>query len=151
MAQWNEHYTDLFDNPSAVDESVINGLPQKGIIAGKMTDPTINEIKFTIKEVNTGKAPGLDGIPVELLHFGGDNVVIKILALIIAVWNGDPTPQDWVDAIVLSLYKGKCSKSNCGDHRGISFLGAVGKDLVELTDKVDLPWCHTVIQWGFSA
>ena len=97
MARWTEHYTDLFDNPSSVDESVINGLPQKGIIAGKMTVPNIDEIKFTNNEVNTGKAPGLDGIPVELLRFGGDNVSLKIHAFIIAVWNGDPTPQSSMD------------------------------------------------------
>ena len=30
-----------------------------------MDQPTISEIRRTIKEVNTGKAPGLDGIPVE--------------------------------------------------------------------------------------
>ena len=29
MARRTEHFTDLFDNPSANDESVINGLPQE--------------------------------------------------------------------------------------------------------------------------
>ena len=27
MARWTEHFTDLFDNPSATDQSVINGFP----------------------------------------------------------------------------------------------------------------------------
>ena len=68
MARWTEHFTDLFDNPSATDESVINGLPQKEILKEMMADPTFDEVKSTIEEVNTGKAPGLDGIPVELLR-----------------------------------------------------------------------------------
>ena len=78
MARRTEHFTDLFDNPSATDESVINGLP-KEILKEMMADPTFDEVKSTIEEVNTGKAPGLDGIPVELLRCGGDNIATAVL------------------------------------------------------------------------
>ena len=90
MAPWTEHFTDLFDNPSATDESVINGLPQKQILTKMMTDPTFDEVKSTIEEVNTGKAPGLDGIPVELLRCGGDNIATAVYTFILSVWHGDP-------------------------------------------------------------
>ena len=48
-----------------------------------MADPTFDEVKSTIEEVNTGKAPGLDGIPVELLRCGGDNIAtaVKLLSV----------------------------------------------------------------------
>ena len=127
MARWTEHFTDLFDNTSATDESVINGLPQKEILKEMMADSTFDEVKSTIKEVNTGKVSGLDSIPVELLRCGGDNIATAAYTFIIGVWHGDPVPQDWVDAIMLPLYKGKGSKENCGDYRGISLLEAVGK------------------------
>ena len=58
MARLTEHFTDLFDNPSATDDSFINGFPQKEILTEMMTYPTFDEVKFTIEEVNTGKAPG---------------------------------------------------------------------------------------------
>ena len=74
-----------------------------------MTDPAADEIKSTIKALNTGKAPGLDEIPVELLRYGGDNLAIPIQTLILSVWNGKPVSQHWIDAIKLSLYKGKGS------------------------------------------
>ena len=57
------------------------------------------------------------------------------------MWHGDLVPQEWVDAVMLSPYKGKGSRSNCGDYRGISLLEVVGSLLqspVELTDKMDL-------------
>ena len=127
MARWTEHFTDLFDNTSATDESVINRLPQKEILKEMMADSTFDEVKSTIKEVNTGKVSGLDSIPVELLRCGGDNIATAAYTFIIGVWHGDPVPQDWVDAIMLPLYKGKGSKENCGDYRGISLLEAVGK------------------------
>ena len=65
---------------------------------------------LTIEEVNTGEAPGLHGIPVELLRCGGDNIATAVYTFILGVWHGDLVPQDWVDAIMLSLYKSKGSK-----------------------------------------
>ena len=153
MARWTEHFTDLFDNPSATDESVINGLPQKEILTEMMTGPTFDEVKSTIEEVNTGKAPGLDGIPVELWRCGGDNIATEVYTFILGVWQGDPVPQDWVDAIMLPLYKGKGSKSNCGDYRGLSLLEALGKVFSKLLSNRLVKWiCPNVIpesQCGF--
>ena len=101
MTRWTDHFTDLFDNPSATDESVINLLPQKEILTEMMTDPTFDEVKSTNEEVNTGKAPGLDGIPVELLCYGGDNIATAVCTFILGIWYGDPVSQDWVDVIML--------------------------------------------------
>ena len=93
MARWTEHFTDLFGNSSATDEFVINGLPQKEILTEMMTDPTFDEVKSTIEEVNTGKAPGLDGIPVELLRCGGVDIATAVYSFILGVWHGDPVPH----------------------------------------------------------
>lgn len=94
MSRWTEHFADLFHNPSTIDETVINDLPQREIIDSMMSLPTLAEIKSTIKEVNTGKAPGLDGIPVEILLHGGDKISAEIHALILDVWSGNPVPKD---------------------------------------------------------
>ena len=104
LARWTEHFKDLFLNPLEVDEAVINGLSQSEIIAEMMANPTLEEIKKTIKQVNTGKAPGLDGIPVELLRFGGDELAAAIQSVILRVWEGIPVPHDRIDAILVSLF-----------------------------------------------
>ena len=41
-------------------------------------------------------------------------------------------PQNWVDAILISVFKGKGLKSVCGDYQGISLLEAVGKVFAKL-------------------
>lgn len=41
-------------------------------------------------------------------------------------------PQDGVDPILISLLKGKGSKSVCSDYWGISFFEAVGKVFAKL-------------------
>ena len=91
-----------------------------------MDHPSSDEIHKTIKQINTGKAPGLDGIPIEVLLHGGGKLAAEIHCLISDVWLGAPVPKDWIDAILISLYKGKGFKSVCGDYRGISLLEAVG-------------------------
>ena len=109
LGHCQEYFTELFCNPSIVNEVVILGLQQE-ILYEMMDDPSLAEVKSAIGQVNTAKAPGLDGIPVELLQFGDDNITYTIYQLILAVWRGNPVPQDWVDAILLTLFKGKGSK-----------------------------------------
>ena len=105
--------------------------------------------------MNTGKAPGLDGIPVELLLHGGINVHNAVFNLILSVWNNNPVVQDWIDAIMITLYKGKGKKSPCGSYRGISLLEAVGKVFSRLLlNRLEKYVCPAIIpesQSGFRA
>lgn len=75
-------------------------------------------IKINKQEVNIGKAPGLDRIHVKLFLFWGDNTATAIHKFILAILHGDPIPQDWVYAIMPSIYKGK--KAECGNYHSIS-------------------------------
>jgi len=68
MSRWTEHFGKLFFNPSEVDDDVINSLPQLDFILDMDKLPTFSEVEDAIRQVNTGKAPGLDGIAVELLQ-----------------------------------------------------------------------------------
>ncbi|CAI9726466.1 Hypothetical predicted protein [Octopus vulgaris] len=117
MKRWAEHFPDLFYNPSVIDENVISNMPQKDIIHEMIEHPTIGEIKKTIKELNTGKVPGLDGIPVEILLYGSNRLAVEIQHLISDIWLGAPVPHHWADAILISLFKGKGFKSECGNYR----------------------------------
>ena len=153
--RWKEHFTNLFFNPSVVDNEVIDNLLQEDILTHMDNPPSLDEVKDVIKQINTGKAPGLDGIPVELLRHGGDSVASAIHNFITLSWEGNPIPQDWIDGILVSLYKGKGLKSVCDSYRGITLLESVGKVLARLllnriTDNI----CPTVVpesQCGFRS
>ena len=152
-ARWTEHFSDLFHNPSVVDEDVIRSLPQRDLIPEMSILPTVAEVNSALKKINTGRAPGLDGIPVEVLVNGGEKILLEIHKMIVNVWQGSAIPQDWVDAILISLYKGKGSKSSCGNYRGISLLEAVGKVFSKLLlDRLSKYICPNVLpetQCGF--
>ena len=53
-----------------------------------MADPTFDKLKSTIKEVNIGKAPDLDGIRVKLLHYGEDNISSAVYTSILFLRTG---------------------------------------------------------------
>ena len=95
LGRWQEHFADLFDNPSDIDIAVIESLPQHEIVYLLDRVPSLEEVKLGIKQINSGKAPGLmSGIPVELLQVGSDNVTHAVFDLITVSWNGSPIPQD---------------------------------------------------------
>ena len=105
LQRWEEHFTDLFDHHSPVDYNVLESLPQRETAHRMDRHPTLEEVREAIQQINSDKAPGVDGIPIELLKIGSPNVTTMITKLIIDCWNGSPIPQDWIDGILLSLYK----------------------------------------------
>lgn len=69
----------------------------------------LTQIRFGkgVKELNSGRAPGFDGIPAKILLHGANRIAVEIHYLISDTWLHDPVPQDWVDTILISLFKGK--------------------------------------------
>lgn len=153
VSRWQEHFADLFDNPSEIDEDVMNNLTQYPVMEEMMVEPTSEELNSSMARINTGKAPGFDGIPIELITLGGENVSSQVHKHILSVWRGNDVAQDWVNAIMLPLYKGKGQKSECGNHRGITLLGSVGKILARiLLDRLQKYVCPNILpesQSGF--
>ena len=117
--------------------------------------PIIDEVRIALKQINYVKAPGLDGIPVELLQHGGENKLSSIHNMFTLSWKETPIPQDWVDGILVSIFKGKESKSECDHSRNITLLEAVGKVLARLLlDRLMEYICPKVIpetQCGFRS
>ncbi len=54
-----------------------------------------------------------------------------------SAWKKGEVPDDWKKAIIVPLYKGKGSRSECSSHRGISLLSVPRKvDGRILTEKL---------------
>src|SRR6201990_1373940 len=62
-----------------------------------------------------------------MLLEGGVSVIEWMLRLFNLCLASGVVPQDWQDACVVPLYKGKGDKFECGSYRGISLLSVVGK------------------------
>lgn len=70
IMKWRHQYsTDLLFNHSVVDETAIESISQCDIIRDLDVSPSKEEADLAIGQINIGKVPEIDCIPVELLQY----------------------------------------------------------------------------------
>ena len=88
MQRWQEHFKDLFHSLSSASDSVIDSIPQLETRHHLNRLPTPAEVERAVNQINTGKTPGLCGIPVELLQTGKKNILHSVYDFIVIYWSG---------------------------------------------------------------
>ena len=129
MNRWKEHFDDLLNRESSVNESFLDKIQQREVKWVMDERPTRTEVDKAIDSMNLGKAPGKDGIAAEMLRFGGEYIRTSVWEIICRFWDEGSVHQDWRDAIMMVLYKSKGKRDLCGNYRGIALLCVVGKVL----------------------
>lgn len=130
LARWAEHFCEVL-NPSSqgADLSYINQLENLPIAPDLDNPPSFQEFHQAIKRLKNGKASGSDNLPAEVFKYGGPNIKNRLFELVLQIWETENIPQEWKDANLCKLYKGKGRMSDCGSYRGIALLSAAGKVL----------------------
>ena len=80
-----------------------------------------------IDSLPTGKAPGLDVIPAEIIKSGKGPLLEHLHKLCCQCWEEGEVPQDMIDCNIVTLYMNKGDCSVCNNYRGISLLSIFGK------------------------
>ena len=62
-----------------------------------------------------------------MLKHGLPHTASALLPFFKGVWDLESVPADWKRGIVLPLYKGKGSRAECSNYRGITLLSVPGK------------------------
>ena len=88
---------------------------------------SLEEVGEAVNKMKSGKAPGLDGFPVECLKKGGMAVLEWLVRLLNLRFDIGVLPIDWRGACIVPLYEAKGDKCECSNSRGISLLSVVGK------------------------
>ena len=71
----------LLNQEGNVDNDANDHLTARETIV-HLNDPiTMEELKKSVKAANIGKAPGLDGIPAEVIKHGGDGLLQQLLSV----------------------------------------------------------------------
>ena len=126
--RWKTYFKDLM-NVKGESEAIITcmGLEGGGGRVYEQENIRKEEVREAIKNLKIGKAPGVDGITAEMLKYG-EGAVIEWMHIICSLaWKEGRVPSDWTKAIIVPVYKGKGSRSECGNYRGISLLSIAGK------------------------
>ena len=66
---------------------------------------SLEEVREAVNEMRSGKAPGLDGFPVECLKKGGTAVFELVVRLLNGSFDIGVVPMDWRGACIVPLYK----------------------------------------------
>ena len=88
-------------------------------VLGELNERAISkeEVRKAVNEMKSGKAPGLDGIPVKCLKEGGMAVLEWLVRLLNASFDLGVVHMDWRGACIVPLHKGKCGKCECSNSR----------------------------------
>ena len=127
LQRWAEHFSNVLNRPSAINEEAINRLPQVPVNTLLDDPPSVEETEAAIARLSTGKAAGSDAIPAEIYKEGGATLTNKLHELFSMIWENATIPQEFKDANIVHLYKRKGNIQACDNHRGISLLSIAGK------------------------
>ena len=129
LERWKEHYEASLNFPSAA------GCPDLDAAAASATEctslrvepPSLDEVELAISKLKCARAAGADDISPELLKYAGPSLAVALHSLFLQVWKSGHVPAGWRDGVIVSIYKGKGSRSTCSSYRPITLLSVPGK------------------------
>lgn len=127
MERWVEHYSVLYSRQNIVSPSALDAIECLPVMDELDAEPTVAELSKAIDSLASGKAPGSDGIPPDLVKRCKSTLLLPLHEVLCQCWQEGAVPQDMRDAKIITLYKNKGERSDCNNYRGISLLSIVGK------------------------
>ena len=124
LNRWQEYGKGLFETDDAIEDAMPCPEQQQ-----QEPKPLLEEIDAAIKNLKSGKSPGLDNIPSELLKHRGDEGTKALHHLCTRVWETCKWPDDWKLQEFVMLHKSGDPK-NCNNYRTIALISHASKILL---------------------
>ena len=127
--RWKEYIGELFEDETRPSTPHLD-------IEGKEDEPPflMQEMEAALKEMNTGKATGEDGIAIEMIQSLGNDSKVLVLSLLNKIYSTGQLPQDFTRSVFVAIPK-KARATECKDHRTISLMPHVLKLLLKMVIK----------------
>ena len=71
----------------------------------------------------------MDGIPAEIFITAGPVALATFHTILASIWEKEYMPKHFRNATIVSLFKNKFSKADCGNYQSIILLSIAGKVL----------------------
>lgn len=155
LSRWAEYYKGLLNKFNPTDPEVLEELPRLPSVPELDLEPTLPEVHKAIEKMKNRKSPGPDGIPAEIYKYGGPSISAYLHSLLVSCWRARKIPAQWKESCIVTIYKNKGDKSECGNYRGISLLDVAGKVLTRvMLSRLLKHFADTILpesQCGFRA
>ena len=136
LNRWAEHFEEVVNCQVNIDVVPTDDLPVISPTSTSLDSPLSDtdlsapiseeEIRTAISELRSGKAPGLDGISLEMLSLGGEETTHWLKSIFNAIWETESVPEDWQSQLLVPLHT-KGSRTICDNYRGIALLSIPGE------------------------
>ena len=133
-AVWIGHFGSIEDGARVDPVSFVRGIQQQQndrdlecYSLDASTVPSRIELEQALRQTQTGRAVGLDGIPGELLHFAASSASRALFQLFIKSALRASEPIQFKGGALHAVWKGKSNPAFCSSHRGILVSSNVGK------------------------
>jgi len=70
MERWVEHYSDLYSRETIILDATLEHVERLPVMKELDKMPSLEELSRATDSLLSGKAPGLDGIPAEVIKSG---------------------------------------------------------------------------------
>ena len=126
LNRWKEYFQSLYNRPRPESNPVDPPHLQDVAVSINDKEPTIDEIKFAIRQLKTGKTAGLDEVIAEAIKTDGKPILSQLRSLLPMTWHSDNIPNAWKKGLIVPLFK-KGDNTECKNYRGVSLLSSVDK------------------------
>ena len=113
-------------SPADAPKSLIGYDPEPDILRA--------EVKYALKALADNKAPGVDGLPVELFKAAGEACVDALHSLLSQIWKTGKWPHQWKQSVHIPLYK-KGDPKLCSNYRTIALIPHASKIMLKVIQK----------------
>lgn len=130
LKRWTEYCQDLYNYEIQPDKSLL----EKEATMTRMPSPLPilrGEVEEAIRTLPTGKSPGADNIPAELLKHGGEELTNYITNICQKIWERKEWPKEWTQSLIIPLPK-KGNSRQCQNHRTISLISHTSKIMLRI-------------------
>jgi len=128
-SRWAEYCADLYKQDSQETSSSNSRWDED-----HEPPPLLSEVRQALNDINSGKSPGIDGIPSELWKESGEEGVQVMWNLCGKIWRDRQWPTDWGRALFIPLPK-KGNIKECSNHRTISLICHASKVLLKIINN----------------
>ena len=146
LRRWHEYGSSLFSFPESAEPKTKYSYEVQSDEIEPL--PLMTEVEAAAMQLNSGKSPGLDTIPAELIKNSGEAGIKAIHYFCCEIWKQQKWPDDWKLQEFVMLHKGGNAKE-CGNYRTIALISHASKILLiiilnRLKGKVEqeLPDCQ---------
>jgi len=127
--RWKEYTEDLYNEDKRVKVEKID-------VTEYEIEPEVMEaeVEWAINQLKDNKAPGRDGIPIEMIKAGDGAMTKTITKICNIIWTTGKWPEDWKSSVFIPLFK-KGDAKECENYRTIAMISHISKILLKIIHK----------------